>query len=147
VNIAPAPKNETSRFEGLEVLVAEDNPVNAKLVRKLLADMGVRTTLVDDGRKLVRAFEEGEWDLLLVDWQMPEMDGLEAIRVIRADEPPGRRVPILVVTANAMSGDAVTCVEAGADGYVGKPIRRAELERQMRRALDRHSFMPAPVPG
>jgi len=117
------------------VLLAEDNAVNAKLAVRMLGTLGYEVTHVDDGLKLVAAFHVGRWDLLLVDWQMPELDGLEAIRRIRGDEAPGSRVPVLVLTANAMPGDRERCAEAGADGYVAKPIRREDLRQAVERLL------------
>jgi two-component system, sensor histidine kinase and response regulator len=99
----------------------------------------MQPTVVSDGTQLVEAFGDSAWDLLIVDWQMPEMDGLEAVRRIRSMEVEGSRVPILLLTANAMSGDGERCTAAGADAFLFKPIRRADFEAVVRR------ICPVPV--
>ncbi|HJW02280.1 MAG TPA: ATP-binding protein [Azospira sp.] len=112
----------------LAVLLAEDNPVNQKLVATLLEKRGHRVTPVGNGREAVVALEAGGFDLVLMDMQMPEMDGLEATRLIRAREASvGGHVPIIAMTANAMAGDRERCLEAGMDAYVSKPIQRDEF--------------------
>jgi signal transduction histidine kinase len=135
VRAASVPASSPGARPCPRVLLAEDNAVNAKLAVRMLGTLGYEVTHVDDGLKLVAAFHVGRWDLLLVDWQMPELDGLEAIRRIRGDEAPGSRVPVLVLTANAMPGDRERCAEAGADGYVAKPIRREDLRQAVERLL------------
>ena len=128
------------RGDGFRVLIAEDNEVNARLVSRFAGILGMQPTVVSDGTQLVEAFGDATWDLLIVDWQMPEMDGLEAVRRIRSMEVDGRRVPILLLTANAMAGDGERCTAAGADAFLFKPIRRAEFEAVVRR------ICPVPVP-
>lgn len=113
------------------VLLAEDNAINARLAIRMLEQLGFEVSHVKNGQELLAAFPDADWDLLLVDWQMPELDGLEAVRRIRATEVPGSRVPILILTANVMPGDRQHCVEAGADGYVSKPFRRENLRQEM----------------
>lgn len=135
VGAASVPASRPEARSCPRVLLAEDNAVNAKLAVRMLGTLGYEVTHVDDGLKLVAAFHVGRWDLLLVDWQMPELDGLEAIRRIRGCEAPGSRVPVLVLTANAMPGDRERCAEAGADGYVAKPIRREDLRQEVERLL------------
>jgi signal transduction histidine kinase/CheY-like chemotaxis protein len=112
----------------LRVLLAEDNPVNQLLAQALLAKRGHDVTSVEDGRQVLDALETGAYDLVLMDVQMPRMDGFAATRTIRAREAvEGGRIPIIALTANAMAGDREACAEAGMDGYVAKPIRPDEL--------------------
>jgi two-component system, sensor histidine kinase and response regulator len=113
---------------GLHILVAEDNPVNQKLAVALLEKEGHRVTLVGDGVEAVAALGRQEFNLVLMDVQMPEMDGLEATRRIRQREQgTGRHVPVIAMTAYAMKGDRELCLEAGMDAYVSKPVRAREL--------------------
>ena len=113
----------------LRVLVAEDNLVNQKLVRHLLERRGHMPILVANGRDAIDLLRTGDFDLVLMDLQMPEMDGLEATAAIRAQEREARapRVPIVALTAHAMQGDRQRCMDAGMDGYVAKPIKPVEL--------------------
>ena len=114
----------------LRLLVAEDNPVNQKLVLTLLQKRGHRVTLADNGQQALAALATDHFDLVLMDMQMPVMGGLEATRRIRAAEAArgdGQHLPIVAMTANAMAGDRELCLEAGMDGYVSKPLRRDEF--------------------
>jgi PAS domain S-box-containing protein len=120
---------------GLRVLLAEDNPVNQQLALALLRKHGAAVTLAADGREAVKAFESESFDVILMDVQMPELDGLEASRLIRSREAPGARVPIIALTARAMAGDREACLAAGMDSYVPKPIRAAELLNAINQAL------------
>jgi CheY-like chemotaxis protein len=112
--------------EGLRILLAEDNPVNQKLAVRLLKQMGLEADVVGDGLAAVQAVESGTYDLVLMDVQMPELDGLEATRQIRQRWPD---LPLRIVglTANAMAGDREACLAAGMNDYVSKPIRPEEL--------------------
>jgi CheY-like chemotaxis protein len=120
---AEAPEEAGARTEearrALRILVAEDNPVNQLLARKLLETRGHDVDVVSDGRRAVEAVGAGGYDLVLMDVQMPEMDGYEAARRIRAN---GGRLPIVAMTANAMEGDRERCLESGMDGYLSKPV-------------------------
>ncbi len=108
----------------LHVLVAEDNVINQVIARRLLEVAGQKVTVVADGRAACRALESGGFDVVLMDVRMPEMDGLEATRAIRARERErGGRVPIVAVTAQALDGDKEECLAAGMDAYVTKPLR------------------------
>jgi PAS domain S-box-containing protein len=109
----------------LRILLVEDNAVNQKLALRLLSLMGYQADVAANGIEAVDAVERQEYDLVLMDVQMPEMDGLEATRRIRARVEGGPR--IVAMTANAMDGDREACLEAGMDDYVGKPIRVDEL--------------------
>jgi signal transduction histidine kinase/ActR/RegA family two-component response regulator len=112
----------------LRVLLAEDQVINQKLAMALLRKRGHEVVLATNGREAVELSGRGEFDVVLMDVQMPEMDGLEASRLIRERERgSGRRVRIVAMTAHARSEDRVRCVEAGMDGYVVKPFRPEEL--------------------
>ena len=112
----------------LRVLLAEDNTVNQRLASRLLEKHGHTVVVTSNGRQAVQAFEEIAFDLVLMDVQMPEMDGFEATAAIRAKEyPRGTHTPVLAITAHAMTGDLERCLAAGMDGYVPKPIQAKEL--------------------
>jgi len=114
--------------DGRRILLAEDNPVNQKVARATLERLGLRVESVGNGREAVVAWESGRFDLILMDCQMPELDGYEATREIRRRETEGRHIPIVALTAHAMKGDDVLCREAGMDDYLTKPLDRARLE-------------------
>ncbi|MFQ5632417.1 MAG: response regulator, partial [bacterium] len=110
------------------ILVAEDNIVNQKLAKRLLEKNGHHVTVVENGLQATQAVEQTQFDLVLMDMQMPEMDGLEATAMIRQkEEKTGEHIPIIAVTANAMKGDRERCLKAGMDGYVSKPVKKEEL--------------------
>ena len=111
----------------LRILVAEDNVVNQKLALRLLQQMGYRADLASNGVEAVESVERQTYDVVLMDVQMPEMDGLESSRRITAAMPPGRRPRIVAMTANAMHGDREMCLAAGMDDYIAKPIRVDQL--------------------
>ena len=116
------------RRSGLHVLLAEDNRVNQLLVVRLLQARGHHVSVVNDGRAALEAIESQTFDLILMDIQMPEMDGLEATRILRERERNGRRLaPIIAMTAHAMKGDRDKCLDAGMSGYISKPIQPEEL--------------------
>jgi CheY-like chemotaxis protein/HPt (histidine-containing phosphotransfer) domain-containing protein len=116
----------------LRVLLAEDNPVNQTLAMRILEKLGHKVQVVNNGREALERSQAEEFDLILMDVQMPEMDGLEATTAIRAAEShTGKHVPIVAMTAHAMKGDREKCLSAGMDGYLSKPIRTDELMRAM----------------
>ncbi|MEO5940675.1 MAG: response regulator [Candidatus Limnocylindrales bacterium] len=117
----------------LRILLAEDNAVNQKLALRLLDRMGYQADVAGDGLEAMAALEREGYDVVLMDVQMPEVDGLEATRRIRT-RWPDRRLRIIAMTANAMAGDRDACLEAGMDDYVSKPIRVEELEVALGRA-------------
>jgi two-component system, sensor histidine kinase and response regulator len=112
----------------LRILVAEDSPVNQKVVIRLLEKWGHTVVVVHNGREALAALDGQRFDVVLMDIQMPEMDGYEATAARRVqEETTGTHVPIIAMTAHAMQGDRERCLEAGMDGYVAKPIRAKEL--------------------
>ena len=128
-------------FPPLRVLLAEDNAINRKLAVRLLEKQGHTVTLAVDGLEAVAAVETVEFDVVLMDVQMPHMSGLEAAAAIRAMERgTGRHVPIVAMTAHAMKGDRERCLEAGMDGYISKPI-------QPERMLEAIARVTAPASG
>jgi len=136
---APAPVLEKSKARALNILLAEDNPVNQKLAIRLLEKAGHRVTLAQTGREAIAAWEHAGdpgFNVLLMDIQMPEMDGMEATAAIRSREVnSGRHVPILAMTAHAMRGDKERCLAQGMDGYVSKPIHPSALFTEIDRCL------------
>jgi CheY-like chemotaxis protein len=120
----------------LRVLLAEDNPVNQKLAVRLLEKQGHAVVVAGTGREALAALEGGSFDVVLMDVQMPEMDGLETTAAIRAREQQGApHVPIIGLTAHAMKGDRERCIEAGMDDYVSKPIQPQDLYATIARLL------------
>jgi signal transduction histidine kinase/DNA-binding response OmpR family regulator/putative methionine-R-sulfoxide reductase with GAF domain len=115
--------HELASRHPLRILLAEDNPVNQKLAMRLLERMGYAADLATNGSEAVEAVERGGYDVVLMDVQMPELDGLEATRRIRAARPAADGPHIVAMTANALEGDRETCLAAGMNDYVAKPIR------------------------
>jgi two-component system, sensor histidine kinase and response regulator len=132
----------------LRILLAEDNSVNQIVAVRLLQKMGHTVMVVANGRDTVLMLEEQDFDLVLMDVQMPEMDGIEATRVIREREAATHKhVPIIAMTAHAMKGDRERCLAAGMDGYIAKPIRPAELLAGIKPFLRRSESTPANSPS
>jgi CheY-like chemotaxis protein/HPt (histidine-containing phosphotransfer) domain-containing protein len=118
---------QSSAFN-LKILVAEDTPFNQKFIMRLLERWNHQAVLVEDGRQAINALKKESFDIVLMDVQMPEMDGLEATRVIRRNEQfSGEHIPIIAMTAHAIKGDRERCLEAGVDEYVSKPIDSEKL--------------------
>lgn len=114
---------EMANRHPLRILLAEDNLVNQKLATRLLEHMGYRSDVASNGIEALESVARQTYDVVLMDVQMPEMDGLEASRRINADHPDGQRPKIIAMTANAMQGDREMCIAAGMDDYIAKPIR------------------------
>lgn len=132
----PARRSDSSA----RVLLAEDHPVNQKLALKQLAKLGYNAVAVSDGQEAVDALEHGDFDVVLMDCQMPVIDGFEATRLIRKHETQtGRRVPIIAMTANAMEGDRETCLAAGMDDYMAKPVQMSTLQATLERWTLQHA--------
>lgn len=128
-NTASKLSEEFSKRYPLRILVAEDNLVNQKLAMKILGKLGYEADLAKNGKEVVEMIGNQQYDIILMDVQMPEMDGLEATRMIRtcAEVQP----VIIAVTANVMSGDRDDCIQAGMDDYISKPIELPELLKQL----------------
>ena len=138
---APATPLEPARVGSAavaSVLVAEDNPVNQHVARLMLEHCGCRVTVVENGLQAVEAVAAGAFDLVLMDCQMPVLDGLEATRRIRHLRVPAHRVPIVALTANALAGDRERCLAAGMDDYLAKPVRREDVRQVLARHLPGH---------
>ncbi len=112
----------------LKILVAEDTPFNQKFILRLLGRWGHQTVLVENGHQVLEEFSENEFDLVIMDVQMPEMDGYDATRAIRElEKNTGGHIPIIAITAHALKGDRERCLETGMDEYVSKPISSDKL--------------------
>ena len=119
--------NRTDPVRELRILVAEDNKINQQLVAMLLRNAGHRADVVENGEQAVEAVRKGAYDIVLMDVQMPVLDGIEATRRIRALPPPARRVPIIALTAHAMAGAREEYLAVGMDDYLAKPLNTAAL--------------------
>ncbi|MCG8354726.1 MAG: response regulator [Kiloniellales bacterium] len=128
---APQPDADTAEAKPLvtdqKILLVEDNEVNQLLARTLLVKRGYEVTIANNGAEAIAALRTGAYDVVLMDIQMPVMDGLEATRRIRLLDEPLGNVPIVAMTANAMQGDHERCIQAGMSDYISKPINREEL--------------------
>ncbi|WP_366949709.1 response regulator [Geobacter sp.] len=124
----PAPAIRTTS-QPLRILLAEDNATSREVIRRILETDGHRVTIVTNGREVLEALEEREFELVLMDVQMPELDGIAATRAIRGSDSPlvNRGIPVIALTAHAMEGDRERCLAAGMNAYVSKPVRVAEL--------------------
>ncbi len=138
------PANGDAPSTSLRILIAEDNPVNQRVALGLLKQLGYTATLTNDGAEAVRALEAAEYDVVLMDIQMPEMDGLEATREIRRRWPDGPRRPyIIAMTANAMTGDREKCLDAGMDEYISKPVKAPRLKSALEQCCELRAAVAA----
>ena len=118
------------------VLLVEDNPVNRQVAQRLISLIGLSFVLAENGKEALDQIQQHAFDAVLMDCQMPVMDGYTATRIQRQNETPGgKRIPIIAMTANAMAGDREKCLNAGMDDYMSKPLNRALLEQTLRRWL------------
>jgi signal transduction histidine kinase/DNA-binding response OmpR family regulator len=142
-SVPPRPKIDSRMAERLplRLLLAEDNVVNQKVALLMLRRLGYRADVVGNGLEVLDALERQPYDLVLMDVQMPELDGLETTRRICRDWPPAQRPRIIAMTANAILGDRELCLDAGMDDYISKPVRIEELIRALERAAPK-----APIP-
>ncbi len=130
---AAGPARDNAALRGLRVLLAEDNPVNQSLALAHLNQLGCHTVLANNGLEALEAFSRDAPDLILMDCQMPEMDGYEATRRIRASDAPNRDIPIIAITANAMQGDREACLACGMDDFLSKPYKQQQLRDMLTR--------------
>ena len=121
-----------SNFKNKKILVVEDNKVNQQVLMIMLGYLGLSADLANDGLEAVEAIKSKDYDLVLMDWQMPKMDGLEATRKVRLQKDIIQPI-IIAVTANAMSGDVDKCLDSGMDDYLSKPVEKDKLEIMLRR--------------
>jgi CheY-like chemotaxis protein len=120
----------------LRILLVEDNLINQKVAQRLLEKAGHSVTVADNGREALTRIAEEPYDLVLMDVQMPELDGIQTTALIRENERrTGQRLPIVALTANALEGDRERCLEAGMDGYVSKPVVPQVLFQTMAEVL------------
>ena len=131
---AAATDDGLPRVPPMRVLMAEDNAFNQRVAGVMLSKLGQSCDMVADGREAVEAVRDRGYAVVFMDMQMPEVDGLEATRQIRAMPLPGRQPYIIALTANALQGDRDRCLEAGMDDYVSKPMRREDLAAALVRA-------------
>ncbi len=135
----------------LNVLLAEDNAINQKLASRILQKMGHTVTIAENGMKVLQNLESKRFDVILMDVQMPEMDGFQATKAIREKEKiSGGHIPIIAMTAHAMSGDKERCLATGMDGYISKPINTQELLKnidELLSKLEASSETPLPTMG
>lgn len=142
--VALASSTASRSFEkALHILLAEDNPVNRKLAIRLLEKAGHSVVAVEDGRQAVERVARERFDIVLMDVSMPVMDGLEATAILRSKYPENERVPIIAMTAHALTGDREMCLNAGMDGYISKPIRLDDLFSAIRDVLVQRLLIPS----
>jgi len=141
-----APEVELQPLSG-HVLLVEDNAVNRQVAQRLLALSGITYGVAENGQEAVDALDQGAFDAVLMDCQMPIMDGYTATRLRRQKEAGAglARIPIIAMTANAMAGDREKCLNAGMDDYMSKPLNRARLEQTLRKWLDGRNRSSGPV--
>lgn len=120
---------------GGRILVAEDNAVNQKVILRLLEQLGCEACCVPNGALAIEAWQNGHFDLILMDCHMPQVDGWQATESIRALENGGRRIPILALTASALDPDRERCFACGMDAFLPKPIRIDDLAKALRQFL------------
>ncbi len=137
------PDDGSLEGDGWRILVAEDEYINKILIRTLLQQAGYHVTVVQNGREAVDAWRGGVFDCILMDIQMPFMDGYEAVARIRAQEGAGEHIPVIAMTAHAMSGDRQRCLQAGMDDYLAKPIDGRAVLALLRRYLRDRSLIAA----
>jgi two-component system sensor histidine kinase/response regulator len=135
---APMPPKDRriAQHLAMHVLLAEDNTVNQRLATRLLEKRGHRVTVANNGQEAIAHLQKSSFDLVLMDVQMPLVDGLEATRLIRKQEKEtGIHQPIVALTAHAVKGDQERCEAAGMDGYLAKPIRPEELDAVLQKYM------------
>ncbi len=141
-----ASRSDDGRRTQVRILIADDNQVNQRVAQKMLERIGYRSDVVANGREAIEALGRVPYDLIFMDCQMPELDGLEATRLIRAGDIARREVRIIALTANAMAGDQARCIAAGMNDYLTKPFKLQALADAVQRNLPRIAVdEPAPA--
>lgn len=126
-----------SKKGSFKILVAEDNEANQFLIKAITKSEDWEITMVDDGEQAIEAYKNDSFDLILMDVQMPVLDGYEATRIIRGlEEEKGMHTPIIALTAYAMKSDKDQCIEAGMDDYISKPFKRQQFIDVIKNALE-----------
>lgn len=125
----------SAKFTGKKILVAEDYFVNQEVTQDILELMDFTVEIAENGREALEKFEAGSFDAILMDIQMPEMDGYQATAAIREKEDASNRIPIIALTANALSGDREKCLAAGMDDYLSKPVEAVKLEEILKKYI------------
>jgi CheY-like chemotaxis protein/HPt (histidine-containing phosphotransfer) domain-containing protein len=143
--LAELPTQPLMQLQG-RILVVEDHPVNQKVLAHQLREMGLQHALAASGIEALKLLETADFDLVLMDWQMPEMDGLEATRQIRQLPSAARRIPIIALTANANTGFREACLDAGANDYLSKPYSEAALAALLAQWLPNAGPSSVPMP-
>jgi CheY-like chemotaxis protein len=123
--------------QDIRILLAEDNPINQKVALAMLKHLGYKADVAINGKDLLNILEQKSYDVILMDIQMPEMDGLEATRSIRSIPLPAKQPKIIAMTAYTLQGDKERCLAAGMDGYISKPVKMEELKAALNRVESR----------
>src|ERR1035437_2375521 len=131
--VVPTLDPDLARRLPLRLLLADDNPINQKVSLSVLHKLGYRADIANNGLEVLKALEQKAYDILFLDVQMPEMDGLEAARQICQRWPTEKRPCIIAMTGNALMGDREKCLSAGMDDYITKPVRVGELQSALQR--------------
>lgn len=132
------------RFEGVTVLMAEDNLINQEVITSTLEEFGIKTTIAENGKVAVALSKLEKYDLIFMDCHMPEMDGFEATQTIRQNPDISQDLPIIALTANVMKGDREKCLSAGMNDFLGKPLRDEELKNMLLKWLPAHKRTEQP---
>ncbi len=138
-------RNHPDEFFNVNLLLVEDSPINRRVAVEILSQAGIKVTTANNGKEALETISKSNFDIILMDIQMPEMGGLEATRIIRREFKPAS-LPIVAMTANAMKGDRQQCLAAGMDDYVSKPIDRKQLFTVLRRNLNTSGKNTRPHP-
>ncbi|MBP6217328.1 MAG: response regulator [Oligoflexales bacterium] len=128
---------DKEKSKHFKILVAEDNAINQKIAQKNLESMGFMVDCVSNGKEVIQTLARIPYDMILMDCQMPEMDGYEATEIIRKDPALPNHIPIIATTANAMRGDAERCIQAGMDDYISKPMSKIKLASLLNKWVER----------